>query len=127
MIKLLKDPRGAIITLLNFECHDDRNERGESCNKIKFDKNGNETGVFYQYVGGSYWETFKPNKGGLILERPKLGDLSKAEYYLKVLDLARADNYPPIVINDLIGCYELVIKHEKQTKRLEYELKNNID
>jgi hypothetical protein len=126
-MKLIKNPRGAILTILDFEAWDGLNERLELCSKIKVNSTGETTALFFESVGGSYWETFKKDPTAQIFERPKLGQLSKPDYYLIILDLARSDNQPPTVIKYLIECYELAIKHEKQTKRLEYELKNDLD
>lgn len=126
-MKLIKSPSGAILTLLDFEVWDDKNERFESCTKIKVNSQNETTALYFESVGAQYWEPFIKDQTAVTFERPKLGELSKAEYYLKILDLARSDNQDTKTIKFLIELYELAIQHEKQTKRLEYELKNNLD
>lgn len=121
-MELIKDPKGAIITLLTFKAIDGLNERLERCTKIKVNEAGQIAAVHFDYIGGAYWQTFIKDKNTVIIERPKLGNLLETEYYLKIIDLARADNQPQKVIKYLISLYDLAEKHQDQKKRLDAEL-----
>ena len=112
-MELIKSPTGEIITLLHFKCFDGLFERFEYCEKIKIDQGGVIAAVSLEQHGRRYWEALQTNPNGVTYDRPKLGGLTEPEYYLKVLDLARADGQSPIIIKYLIEVYELALLHQE--------------
>jgi hypothetical protein len=113
---------GVIITLNDFKCFDKIIEK-EECKKLEIAADGSIVAV--GFVPGfncpDYWDILIRDGSGQRFDRPSFNGID-SDYYLAVIEAARAANVETVQIKFLQSLFEMSLRHERQSAKLEEEL-----